>query len=445
MEPSSALTCYIRGCPNEFGVVNSKDLLYVCTSDDIQYKIWLAAIPKTSLKGIDDKLCLCSLHFESGADVRGDSLPCIFPPVPGTSETITGEPVPVAPVRIKEEPVDDYEQAGQLSPKVESTENLDSLASWENDESSMEVDQATAAPAGVRREVLGPPHKIKEEIDDSSEPGIGSSTEDSTSTEKNSHFLQFVTSYVTKSEPLDGSAEIAAPPSGSGCGVIETLERSSAFEVQEEFGEIAVESIKTEPEDNVAPPVSFPSVSAVTIKTEPPDDVVMNGSCEPSFSHDQGCQADGSASSAVFLPPGFISEPPEPSSVASGPTAFATGNTGALMGDAGFVISEVYSVAGKQQECVAEDVAHCSRCTNGEGKQMHDKSTCMNLPTRTVWTQTVEPDRRTVWTQVTQLGDLRMLAHRATQTDPWLERSPRIPTKATYKRMRYEDDDPDKL
>lgn len=451
MEPPSALTCYIRGCPNEFGVVDPKHLLYVCTSDDIQCKAWLAAIPKTSLRDVDDKLCLCSLHFEHGANVGGDSLPTIFPPVPGTSEVITDEPPPPAPVvppiKIKEEPVDDYEQAGQSLPEIESGDNLDSLASWENDESSMEVDQPTAAPAGSRGEALIPPHKIKKEIDDSNEAGTSSSTQDSASVENSGHFLQFVGSYVVKNEPqdLDDSAEIAAPPPGSGCGVVETRERSSAFEVQEEFGEIVVERIKTEEEDNVAPPVPLPSTSTVTVKTEPPDEVITNGFGEPSTSHDQGCQADSNASSAVFLPPGFISEPPEPSSVASGPTAFVAGNTGALMGDAGFVISEVYSVAGGQQECVAEDVVHCSRCINGEGKQMHDKSTCTNLPTRTVWTQTVEPDRRTVWTQVAQLGDLRMLTHRATQTDPWLERSPRLP-KVTRRKRRYEDDDPaDKL
>ncbi|XP_077522125.1 uncharacterized protein LOC144133137 [Amblyomma americanum] len=457
MELSPALTCYIRGCPNEFGVVNTKDLLFVCTSDDIQCKAWLAAIPKASLRDVDDKLCLCSLHFENGLNVGGDSLPTIFPPVPATSEIITDEPLPpapiVPPIKIKEEPVDDYEQMGQPSSEIESSENIDSLASWENDESSMEVGHVTGTSSGSRGAALIPPHKIKKEVSDSNEAGTSSSTQDSTSVEASGHFLQFVTSYVVKNEPHDDSAEVAAPPPGSGCGVVETVDRSSAFEVQEEFGEILLESIKTEEENDVSPPlslpstsraplVSFPSTFGVTIKTEPPDEVVTNGFGGPSASHDQGCQADSDSSSTILLlPPGFISEPPgQPSSVASGPAAFVSGNAGVLTGDAGFVISDVYSVAGGQQECVAEDVVHCSRCVNGEGRQMHDKSTCTNLPTRTVWTQTVEPDKRTVWTQVAQLGDLRTLTHRATQTDPWLERSPRLPT-VTRRKRRYEDDD----
>lgn len=66
-------------------------MLYVCTADDIQCKEWLAVIPEDSLRHVDDKLCLCSLHFDGGVNVSGDATPTIFPPVPGLS-TSTSEP-----------------------------------------------------------------------------------------------------------------------------------------------------------------------------------------------------------------------------------------------------------------------------------------------------------------------------------------------------------------
>ncbi|KAH6927043.1 hypothetical protein HPB50_025358 [Hyalomma asiaticum] len=78
------ITCSIRGCPNERGLSDPSHLLYVCTADDIRCVEWLAAIPKLSLShGAFDRLCVCSLHFEPGVNVGADSLPTIFPPVPG--------------------------------------------------------------------------------------------------------------------------------------------------------------------------------------------------------------------------------------------------------------------------------------------------------------------------------------------------------------------------
>lgn len=88
---TAAITCSIRGCPNEFRLSDPSHMLYVCTADDIQCKEWLAVIPEVSLRHVDDKLCLCSLHFDGGVNVSGDATPTIFPPVPGLS-TSTSEP-----------------------------------------------------------------------------------------------------------------------------------------------------------------------------------------------------------------------------------------------------------------------------------------------------------------------------------------------------------------
>ncbi|KAL1435164.1 hypothetical protein MTO96_011092 [Rhipicephalus appendiculatus] len=86
------ITCSIRGCPNEFELSDPSHLLYVCTADDIRCREWLAAIPKLSLSDAAvTRLCVCSLHFERGADVSGDALPTIFPPVPAVKQ----EPVDI--------------------------------------------------------------------------------------------------------------------------------------------------------------------------------------------------------------------------------------------------------------------------------------------------------------------------------------------------------------
>lgn len=78
------ITCNIRGCPNEYELSDPSHLLYVCTADDIRCREWLATIPKLSLSDAAvSRLCVCSLHFERGANVSGDALPTIFPPVPG--------------------------------------------------------------------------------------------------------------------------------------------------------------------------------------------------------------------------------------------------------------------------------------------------------------------------------------------------------------------------
>ncbi|KAL1475767.1 hypothetical protein MTO96_037039 [Rhipicephalus appendiculatus] len=451
-QDASAITCNIRGCPNEFGLSDPSHLLYVCTADDIQCKAWLAVIPKVSLRDVGERLCVCSLHFADGVNVSGDIVPTIFPPVPVAVPAVAAS-VPTPPpstslgceltlvgpaVKIKEEPIDDYEQEALASPKMEDSEHFDSTGECENDESSMDVDQPGLIPV----------HAIKREIEDDSTEGLTSSStqevhgDDSAQNGEDSHFLRFVTSYTVKEEVRDEEdeegVEIAAPPPGSGCGVVTREDSSSAcaFKIQE-FGEIPVEEIKTE--DGVTPtfvPSARPSTSAVRVKTEPPD-VVANG-----LSHDQGCQA-GNLSSVVLMPPGLVSEPS--SSVAAGSTAFAASSNGVLMGETGIVISNVQSVSSTSaQECFAEDVVHCPKCINGEAKERCDKSTCTNMPTRTVFTQTVEPERRTVWTQVAQLGDLKMLKHRATQTDPWLERSPRLPKVVRKKRRLDEDDTVDK-
>lgn len=456
-QDASAITCNIRGCPNEFGLSDPSHLLYVCTADDIQCKAWLAVIPKVSLRDVGERLCVCSLHFADGVNVSGDIVPTIFPPVPvsvpaatvsaptpppAPSTSLVGELTLVGPaVKIKEEPVDDYEQEAQVSPKMEDSEHFDSAGELENDESSMDVDQP-----GVG---LIPVHAIKREVEDDSTEGLTSSStqevhgDDSAQNGEDGHFLRFVTSYTVKEEVRDEEdeegVEIAAPPPSSGCGVVTREDSSSAcaFKIQE-FGEIPVDEIKTE--DGVTPtfvPPAIPSTSSVRIKTEPPD-VMANG-----LSHDQGCQAGvgGHPSSVILLPPGLVSEPS--SSVATGSTAFAASSNGVLMGETGIVISNVQSVSStSSQECFAEDVVHCPKCINGEAKERCDKSTCTNMPTRTVFTQTVEPEKRTVWTQVAQLGDLKMLKHRATQTDPWLERSPRLP-KVVRKKRRLDEDDAD--
>lgn len=451
-QDTPAITCNIRGCPNEFGLSDPSHLLYVCSAGDIQCKAWLAVIPKVSLRDVGDRLCVCSLHFADGVNVSGDILPTIFPPVPDAALAAVPTPQPpsVAPqvsgialvgpaVKIKEEPVDDYEDAPQASLNMGGSEHLDSPAGVQNDESSMEVDQP-----GIG---LIPAHAIKREIEDESTEGLTSSStqevhgDDSAQNSQDGPLLRFVTCFNVKEEIPDTcdeeGVEIATPPPSSGCGVAPRDDPSAcAFKIQE-FGEIPVDEIKTE--DGVTPLV--PSTS-VTIKMEPPDedDIMANG-----FSHDQGCQAGSSnPSSTILLPPGLVSEPS--SSVAAGSTAFPSSSNGVLMGETGIVISNVQSFSGEssQQECVAEDVVHCPKCVSGGSRVKCDKSTCTNLPTRTVWTQTVEPEKRTVWTQVAQLGDLKMLKHRATQTDPWLERSPRLPKVVRRKRRLDEDDDIDK-
>ncbi|XP_075555176.1 uncharacterized protein LOC142587793 [Dermacentor variabilis] len=455
-QDTPAITCNIRGCPNEFGLSDPAHLLYVCTADDIQCKAWLAVIPKVSLRDVGERLCVCSLHFEDGVNVSGDIVPTIFPPVPVAvsitsdlpqpSASRAGQPAGVGPaIRIKQEPVDDYDQAAQPSSDMEDSEHFDSPAAFENDESSMEVDHAGTG--------LIPPHAIKRELEDESTEGLTSSStqethgDDSAQNGEGGQFLGFLSSYVVKEEipdddEDDDGGEIAAPPPSSGCGVAlqDDTPSSCAFKIQE-FGEIPVDEIKTE--DGITPTLlpstsMRPSTSSVTIKTEPPDySIVENG-----ISHDQGCQADdvGNPSSVVLMPPGYVSEPS--SSVATGSTAFAASSNGVLTGDAGIVISNVqsFSSTSAQQECVAEEVVHCPKCINGDSKAKCDKSTCTSLPTRTVWTQTVEPEKRTVWTQVAQLGDLKMLKHRATQTDPWLERSPRLP-KIVRRKRRFEEED----
>lgn len=456
-QDTPAITCNIRGCPNEFGLSDPTHLLYVCNADDIQCKAWLAVIPKISLSDVGERLCVCSLHFKDGVNVSGDILPTIFPPVP-VPVTITsdlaqpsvshvGQPTVAGPaIKIKQEPVDDYEQVPQPpSPEIESSEHFDSSTGFENDESSMEVDQA--------RTGLIPAHAIKREIEDESTEGMTSSStqdthgDDSAQNGVGGPFLGFLSSYVVKEEipdddDEDDGGEIAAPPPSSGCGVAlpDDTPSSCAFKIQE-FGTIPLNEIKTE--DGITPTLlpstsMLPSTSSVTIKREPPDyDIMENG-----ISHDQGCQADDvtNPSSVILMPPGYVGEPS--SSVATGSTAFAASGNGILTGDAGIVISNLqsFSSTSAQQECVAEDVVHCPKCINGESKEKCDKSTCTSLPTRTVWTQTVEPEKRTVWTQVAQLGDLKMLKHRATQTDPWLERSPRLP-KIVRRKRRFEDDE----
>ncbi|XP_037289937.2 uncharacterized protein LOC119184747 [Rhipicephalus microplus] len=449
-QDTEAITCNIRGCPNEFGLSDPSHLLYVCTADDIQCQAWLAVIPKVSLTDVGERLCVCSLHFADGVNVSGDIVPTIFPPVPVAapaapasvptpppSTSMVGGLTLVGPaVKIKEEPVDDYEHEAQALPNMEGSEHFDSSAECENDESSMDVDQPGLIPA----------HAIKREIEDDSTEGLTSSStqeihgDDSAQNGEDSNFLQLVTSYTVKEEVRDEEdeegVEIAAPPPGSGCGVVAHEDSSScAFKIQE-FGEIPVEEIKTE--DGVTP-TFVPSTSAVRVKTEPLD-VLTNG-----ISHDQGCQAGVGSNpvSVALMPPGLVSEPS--SSVATGSTAFAASNSGVLIGETGIVISNVQSVSSTSaQECFAEDVVHCPKCINGEAKERSDKSTCTNMPTRTVFTQTVEPEKRTVWTQVAQLGDLKMLKHRATQTDPWLERSPRLPKVVRRKRRLDEDDTVDK-
>lgn len=112
---TAAITCNIRGCPNEFRLSDPSHMLYVCTADDIQCKEWLAVIPEVSLRHVDDKLCLCSLHFDGGVNVSGDATPTIFPPVPGLStsepqqqsKTHGGEQAMIGPATtIKQELVD---------------------------------------------------------------------------------------------------------------------------------------------------------------------------------------------------------------------------------------------------------------------------------------------------------------------------------------------------
>ncbi|XP_065309683.1 uncharacterized protein [Dermacentor albipictus] len=90
---TAAITCSIRGCPNEFVLSDPSHILYVCTADDIQCKEWLAVIPKVSLRLVDDKLCVCSLHFDDGVNVSGGAMPTIFPPVPSLGAS-TSEPQP---------------------------------------------------------------------------------------------------------------------------------------------------------------------------------------------------------------------------------------------------------------------------------------------------------------------------------------------------------------
>lgn len=114
---TAAITCNIRGCPNEFRLSDPSHMLYVCTADDIQCKEWLAVIPEVSLRHVDDKLCLCSLHFDGGVNVSGDATPTIFPPVPGLStsepqqqsKTHGGEQAMIGPATtIKQELVDEW-------------------------------------------------------------------------------------------------------------------------------------------------------------------------------------------------------------------------------------------------------------------------------------------------------------------------------------------------
>lgn len=474
MAASSSLTCSIRGCVNEFGITDSSHLLYVCTLDDIQCKSWLAVIPKTSLKPLHDKLCVCSLHFVGGSGAATDSLPTIFPPVPGSSEEmITDEPsIPGPAIKIKEEPVDDYEQSELSHSGMESSECTRSPAGVkeEDDESSMEVTQGPSVAGPSRRRGLIPASAIKKEVDDLTNGATSSSAadDDSSSLGGGGGFLRLESvSYPVKQEPMengddeeedededeeeeeeeeeeegeeededensedvddvdestvdgvvDDDAEIATPAPGSGCGVdpgpCVASSSSSAYLPPavvkvEEFGECPAEDYEIE---NLGPS------SSVTIKTEPPD--------EPT-SADQGCQAeDGSATSVALMPPGFISEDAAPSSsVAVGSSMLTVGN-GILAGDTGFVISNAFSCA--TGAGVAEDQVAARK----------HQATSTGRSTRTVWTQTYEPEKRTVWTQVAQLGDLKMLYHRSTQTDPWLERSPRLP-KVTRRKRTYDE------
>lgn len=474
---ASSLSCSIRGCVNEFGVIDSSHLLYVCTLDDIQCKSWLAVIPKASLKPLHDKLCVCSLHFVGGSGAATDALPTIFPPVPGSSEEmITDEPsVPGPAIKIKEEPVDDYELSASGMESSECTRSPTAVK--DEDESSMEVTQGTSAgPSRSRR--LIPATRIKKEVEDLTNGATSSSAaDDDSSSLGGGGFLRLEScSYPVKQEPLengdeeedeeddeedeeeeeedgeeedgeeeegeedensedvddvdgestvdgmmDDDAEIATPAPGSGCGVdpgpCVASSSSSAYLPpavikMEEFGECPAEDYEIE---NLVPSSSEVKVK---VKTEPRDEA--DG--EPS-SADQGCQANDGTSVAL-MPPGFISEDAVPSSsVAVGSSMLTVGN-GVLAGDTGFVISNAFSCAtgtGVVDEAVRKNQA-----------------TSTGRSTRTVWTQTYEPEKRTVWTQVAQLGDLKMLYHRSTQTDPWLERSPRLP-KNTRRKRTYDE------
>lgn len=466
MAASSSLACSIRGCVNEFGVTDSSHLLYVCTLDDIQCKSWLGVIPKASLKPLHDKLCVCSLHFAGGSGAATDALPTIFPPVPGSSEEmITDEPtVPGPAIKIKEEPIDDYELSASGMESSECTRSPTGLKE-EDDESSMEVTQGTSAgPSRSRR--LIPASRVKKEVEDLTNGATSSSAaDDDSSSLGGGGFLRLEScSYPVKQEPLengdedededdedeeeeeeeeegeededensedvddvdgestvdgmiDDDAEIATPAPGSGCGVdpgpCVASSSSSAYlppavVKMEEFGECPAEDYEIE---NLVP-----SALGVKVKTEPPDET----DAEPS-SADQGCQANDGTSVAL-MPPGFISEDAVPSSsVAVGSSMLTVGN-GVLAGDTGFVISNAFSSA--TGAGVVDEAAAARK----------HQATTTGRSTRTVWTQTFEPEKRTVWTQVAQLGDLKMLYHRSTQTDPWLERSPRLPRNTRRKR-----------